>query len=47
MEVHDNPACSKSDKTNALDLKLLPAVLDQLLAIQNALPAQLQGGQKM
>ena len=37
MEVHDNPACAKSDGANALDLKLLPDVIDQLLAVQNAL----------
>ena len=37
MEVHDNPACAKSDGANALDLKLLPAVLDQLIAVQKAL----------
>lgn len=37
MEVHDNPACALSDGANALDLKLLPGVLDQLLAIQAAL----------
>lgn len=37
MEVHDNPACAKSDGANALDLKLLPAVLDGLLAIERAL----------
>ena len=37
MEVHDNPACAKSDGANALDLKLLPGVLQQLLAIQTAL----------
>lgn len=37
MEVHDNPAEAKSDGANALDLTLLPAVLDQLLAIQTAL----------
>ena len=37
MEVHDNPAQARSDGANALDLKLLPGVLDQLLAIQNAL----------
>ena len=36
MEVHDNPACAKSDGANALDLKLLPGVLDQLIAVQNA-----------
>src|SRR5205085_11754518 len=33
MEVHDNPAEAKSDGANALDLKLLPAVLDQLIAV--------------
>jgi 2-dehydro-3-deoxyphosphooctonate aldolase (KDO 8-P synthase) len=33
LEVHDNPAQAKSDGANALDLKLLPAVLDQLIAI--------------
>jgi len=37
LEVHDNPAQAKSDAANALDLKLLPEVLDQLLAIQSAL----------
>ena len=37
MEVHDNPAEAKSDGANALDLKLLPEVLDQLIAIQSAL----------
>jgi 2-dehydro-3-deoxyphosphooctonate aldolase (KDO 8-P synthase) len=37
MEVHDNPACAKSDGANALDLKLLPQVLDQLMALQRAL----------
>ncbi len=37
LEVHDNPAHAKSDGANALDLKLLPQVLDQLLAIQNVL----------
>jgi 2-dehydro-3-deoxyphosphooctonate aldolase (KDO 8-P synthase) len=37
VEVHDNPACAKSDGANALDLKLLPGVLDQLLAIQQAI----------
>jgi len=34
MEVHDNPAQAKSDGANALDLKFLPEVIDQLLAIQ-------------
>jgi 2-dehydro-3-deoxyphosphooctonate aldolase (KDO 8-P synthase) len=40
MEVHDNPACAKSDGANALDLKLLPTVLDQLLAVQKAVRAR-------
>jgi 2-dehydro-3-deoxyphosphooctonate aldolase (KDO 8-P synthase) len=40
MEVHDNPACAMSDGANALDLKLLPGVLDQLLAIERALDHQ-------
>lgn len=37
MEVHDNPSAAKSDGANALDLKDLPRVLDQLLAVQQAL----------
>jgi 2-dehydro-3-deoxyphosphooctonate aldolase (KDO 8-P synthase) len=37
LEVHDNPAQAKSDGANALDLKLLPGVLDQLIAIHSAL----------
>jgi 2-dehydro-3-deoxyphosphooctonate aldolase (KDO 8-P synthase) len=37
LEVHDNPAQAKSDGANALDLKLLPEVLDQLIAITSAL----------
>jgi 2-dehydro-3-deoxyphosphooctonate aldolase (KDO 8-P synthase) len=37
LEVHDNPAQAKSDGANALDLKLLPTVLDQLIAIHFAL----------
>jgi 2-dehydro-3-deoxyphosphooctonate aldolase (KDO 8-P synthase) len=36
LEVHDNPAHALSDGANALDLKLLPGVLDQLLAIERA-----------
>jgi 2-dehydro-3-deoxyphosphooctonate aldolase (KDO 8-P synthase) len=36
LEVHDNPSQAKSDGANALDLKLLPGVIDQLLAIQAA-----------
>jgi len=37
LEVHDNPAQAKSDGANALDLELLSGVLDELLAIRNAL----------
>src|SRR5271165_5612797 len=37
LEVHDNPAQAKSDGANALDLKLLPEVLDQLVAIHTVL----------
>ena len=37
MEVHDNPRAAKSDGANALDLKALPDVLDQLLAVHQAL----------
>jgi 2-dehydro-3-deoxyphosphooctonate aldolase (KDO 8-P synthase) len=37
LEVHDDPSSAKSDGGNALNLKDLPAVLDQLIAIQNAL----------
>ena len=33
LEVHDNPAAAKSDGANALDLKLLPQLLRQLLTI--------------
>ena len=33
VEVHDDPAQAKSDGANALDLKLLPEFLDQLIAI--------------
>ena len=36
LEVHDNPAQAKSDGANALDLKLLPGVIDQLIAIHTA-----------
>ena len=43
MEVHDNPAQAKSDGANALDLKLLPEVLDQLIAVQNALHTTMNG----
>ncbi len=34
LEVHDNPPQAKSDGANALDLKFLPEVLDELIAIQ-------------
>jgi 2-dehydro-3-deoxyphosphooctonate aldolase (KDO 8-P synthase) len=37
LEVHDNPAQAKSDGANALDLKMLPGVLDQLIAVHAAL----------
>ncbi len=37
LEVHDNPSQAKSDGANALDLKLLPDVLDQLIAVHAAL----------
>jgi 2-dehydro-3-deoxyphosphooctonate aldolase (KDO 8-P synthase) len=37
VEVHDNPPQALSDGANALDLKLLPEVLDQLIAVRNAL----------
>ena len=36
LEVHDNPAQAKSDGANALNLKDLPSVLENLLAIQAA-----------
>ena len=36
VEVHDNPAQAKSDGANALDLKLLPEMLDQLIAVHHA-----------
>jgi 2-dehydro-3-deoxyphosphooctonate aldolase (KDO 8-P synthase) len=37
LEVHDNPSQAKSDGANALDLKNLPDVLDQLIAVHAAL----------
>lgn len=40
MEVHDNPALAKSDGANALDLKLLRGVLNQLLAVDRAIRDQ-------
>ncbi len=36
MEVHDNPKEAKSDGANALDLKNLRSVLQQLLAVHKA-----------
>ncbi|HEY6971534.1 MAG TPA: 3-deoxy-8-phosphooctulonate synthase [Candidatus Angelobacter sp.] len=42
MEVHDNPSQAKSDGPNALDLKHLPALLAELLAIQTAVPTRSQ-----
>ncbi|HZU21296.1 MAG TPA: 3-deoxy-8-phosphooctulonate synthase [Terriglobales bacterium] len=36
LEVHDDPAQAKSDAANALDLKLLPDLLRDLLAIHSA-----------
>jgi 2-dehydro-3-deoxyphosphooctonate aldolase (KDO 8-P synthase) len=37
VEVHDNPPAAKSDGANALDLENLAGVLNQLLAVQQAL----------
>jgi 2-dehydro-3-deoxyphosphooctonate aldolase (KDO 8-P synthase) len=37
MEVHDNPAKALSDGPNALDLSLLPALLEQLVEIRKCL----------
>jgi 2-dehydro-3-deoxyphosphooctonate aldolase (KDO 8-P synthase) len=37
VEVHDDPANAKSDGANALNLRDLPGLLDQLLAIHRAL----------
>ncbi len=37
MEVHDNPAKALSDGPNALNLSLLPALLEQLAAIRKCL----------
>jgi 2-dehydro-3-deoxyphosphooctonate aldolase (KDO 8-P synthase) len=36
LEVHDDPANAKSDGANALALKLLRPLLEQLLAIHAA-----------
>jgi 2-dehydro-3-deoxyphosphooctonate aldolase (KDO 8-P synthase) len=37
LEVHDYPAQAKSDGPNAMDLKFLPGVIDQLIAVHSAL----------
>ena len=37
MEVHDNPAKALSDGPNALNLSLLPALLEQLVEIRKCL----------
>jgi 2-dehydro-3-deoxyphosphooctonate aldolase (KDO 8-P synthase) len=37
LEVHDDPPRAKSDGANALDLKHLGGLLDQLMALQSAL----------
>ena len=39
VEVHDDPAQAKSDGANALDLQLLPRLLEQLVAIQSVTQA--------
>ncbi|HEU5453117.1 MAG TPA: 3-deoxy-8-phosphooctulonate synthase [Terriglobales bacterium] len=39
LEVHDNPAAAKSDGANALDLRWLRPVLQELLAVQKAVAA--------
>src|SRR5205085_4084961 len=36
MEVHDNPKQAKSDGANALDLKNLRGVLQELMAVRKA-----------
>ncbi len=42
VEVHDNPAQAKSDGANALDLKLLPDFLDQLIAVHSVMKRRAQ-----
>jgi len=37
MEVHENPTKALSDGPNALKLSLLPALLEQLVAIRGCL----------
>jgi 2-dehydro-3-deoxyphosphooctonate aldolase (KDO 8-P synthase) len=37
IEVHDDPTNAKSDGANALDLKNLPELMDQLVAVHSAL----------
>jgi 2-dehydro-3-deoxyphosphooctonate aldolase (KDO 8-P synthase) len=40
MEIHDNPAEALSDGPNALDLSLLPGLLEELLAVRQCLTKQ-------
>ena len=42
LEVHDNPACAKSDGANALPLERLEALLTQLLAVHQAIQPTLR-----
>ena len=42
LEVHDNPACAKSDGANALPLDRLEPLLKQLLAIHQAVQPALR-----
>ena len=43
MEVHDDPAHAKSDGANAMDLKDLKGVLQQLLAVRKAVSGAVNG----
>jgi 2-dehydro-3-deoxyphosphooctonate aldolase (KDO 8-P synthase) len=43
LEVHDDPANAKSDGANALDLKLLKPLLENLLAIHEASHSVIDG----
>lgn len=40
MEVHDNPAAAKSDGANALELTRLRGVLEQLIAVRQAITSR-------
>ncbi|MBV9277292.1 MAG: 3-deoxy-8-phosphooctulonate synthase, partial [Candidatus Eremiobacteraeota bacterium] len=40
MEVHDNPSAAKSDGANALELTKLRSVLEQLIAVRNAVSSR-------